>query len=360
MRFTSRISTSTMTSALALSTMSMRRAAAAILSGVSFMVRALEPTTGATRRAPSTRRRRSTVSFRSAFERKKVFTTCCSYSRRLEAVSGTTITTCESTTRWKVWAMLPRALRAWSKGTSRRSRLTGWSRNSGSKTKLTPAVRPSEQVDLAQARVAEGDAERLLGPRAEDEPGQAPLPRAVLQLVHGGRGSPRRALLLRLLDLTPQGGRGRVQVARQPELVERLLEEAAAEEASPARGVLLGGAELRALEALPIGEAVGVLLERLRVLEDGAVVVLPPLGVLAGAEGGRGGAAQEGGQGEREGGRAPAHPVTTSTPRGISKSKIRSFSPTFSRIWSNSNALRLPCASRTRMPRMRAVSSTST
>ena len=77
-RFTSRISTSTITSARCLSTMSMMRSAAATLSGVSLMVRAFAPGSGATRRAPSTMRRRSIVSLRSALERKKVFTTCCS------------------------------------------------------------------------------------------------------------------------------------------------------------------------------------------------------------------------------------------------------------------------------------------
>jgi len=58
--------------------MSTMRSAAATLSGVSLMVRAFAPGTGAIRRAPSTTRSRSIVSLSSAFERKNVFTTCCS------------------------------------------------------------------------------------------------------------------------------------------------------------------------------------------------------------------------------------------------------------------------------------------
>ena len=98
-RFTSRISTSTITSARCLSTMSTIRSAAATLSGVSLIVKALAPGRGAMRRAPSTMRSRSIVSLRSALERKNVFTTCCSISRRLAGVSGTTCTMRESTTR---------------------------------------------------------------------------------------------------------------------------------------------------------------------------------------------------------------------------------------------------------------------
>jgi len=78
------------------------RSAAATLSGVSLIVSALLPATGAMRRAPSTTRSRSIVSLRSAFERNSVFTTCCSNSRRLLGVSGTTFSTFASTTRWKV------------------------------------------------------------------------------------------------------------------------------------------------------------------------------------------------------------------------------------------------------------------
>ncbi len=82
------------------------------------------------------------ASLRSAFDRKKVLTTCCSCSRRLAAVSGTTVTTLLSVTRWKVRPAVPSAERACSKPTSRRSRVTGWSWNCGSKTKFTPAARP--------------------------------------------------------------------------------------------------------------------------------------------------------------------------------------------------------------------------
>ena len=82
-RLTSRISTSTTTSARCLSITATMRSAAATLSGASLMVSALAPGRGATRRAPSTMRSRSIVSLRSAFDRKNVFTICCSYSRRL-------------------------------------------------------------------------------------------------------------------------------------------------------------------------------------------------------------------------------------------------------------------------------------
>ncbi len=118
------------------------RSAAATLSGVSLMVRALAPGTGATRRAPRTTRRRSIVSLRSAFERKSVLTTCCSNSRRFVAVSGTTFRIFASTTRWKVRPAAASAFRAWSKPTSRRSRLTVESWNEGSNVTLTPAARP--------------------------------------------------------------------------------------------------------------------------------------------------------------------------------------------------------------------------
>ena len=141
-RFTSRISTSTITSARSLSTMLTMRSAAATLSGVSLMVRALEPGSAATRRAPSTMRSRSMVSLRSALERKKVRTTCCSLSRRLAGVSGMTLMTLASSTRWKVRPTLPSAFSACSKGTSRRSMVTVVSWNEGSKTKFTPAARP--------------------------------------------------------------------------------------------------------------------------------------------------------------------------------------------------------------------------
>ena len=123
--------------------MSTMRSAAATLSGVSLIVRAFAPGTGAMRRAPSTTRRRSIVSLRSAFDRNSVFTTCCSKSRRFAGVSGMTLSTFASTTRWNVRPAASSALSACSKPTSRRSRLTVASWKEGSNVTLTPAARPS-------------------------------------------------------------------------------------------------------------------------------------------------------------------------------------------------------------------------
>ncbi len=121
----------------------MMRSAAATLSGVSLIVRALLPGTGAIRRAPSTTRSRSIVSLRSAFDRNSVFTTCCSNSRRFAGVSGTTFSTLASTTRWKVRPAAASAVSAWSKPTFCRSSVTVASWKEGSKVTLTPAARPS-------------------------------------------------------------------------------------------------------------------------------------------------------------------------------------------------------------------------
>src|SRR3990172_6784897 len=109
------------------------RSAAATLSGVSLIVSALLPGTGAIRRAPSTTRSRSIVSLRSAFERNSVLTTCCSKSLRLDGVSGTTFSTFESTTRWKVRPAAASAGSAWAKPTVCRSRGTLASWNEGAK-----------------------------------------------------------------------------------------------------------------------------------------------------------------------------------------------------------------------------------
>jgi hypothetical protein len=116
--------------------------AAATLSGESVMVMALASATGATRRAPRATRIRSAACRGSALDRKIVFTTCWSYSLRLFALSGTTVTTFEPTTAWKVRPTWASARSASVKGTSRRSRSTGVSWNWGSKMKLTPTALP--------------------------------------------------------------------------------------------------------------------------------------------------------------------------------------------------------------------------
>ena len=77
----------------------MMRPAAATRSGVSLMVMALLAPIGAMRRASTTMRSTSTVSFKSALLRKKVRTTSSSYSRRLAAVSGTMVTVRGAVTR---------------------------------------------------------------------------------------------------------------------------------------------------------------------------------------------------------------------------------------------------------------------
>src|SRR4029078_12414753 len=159
------------------------------------------------------------------------------------------------------------------------------------------------------------------------------------------------------LDLAGQRGRRRIEVQREFELVQRLLVQATIQQAAPGRGVVGGRAEPRRLQSLAIADVVGMLLDGLRVLEDGAVEVLPALRARAGAVGGGGRAA---GQGEGEEEVKTRHPAITSTPRGTSNRKRRSSSPTFSRMSSNANWLRLPWASSTRMARMRSPASTST
>jgi hypothetical protein len=81
------------------------------------------------------------VSLRSAFERKRVFTTCCSSSRLFVAASGITLRTFASTTRWKVRPAAARAFRACSKPMFLRSKLMVVSWNAESKVTFTPAAR---------------------------------------------------------------------------------------------------------------------------------------------------------------------------------------------------------------------------
>ena len=90
-------------------------------------------------------------------------------------------------------------------------------------------------VDLAQAGAAEGEAERLLGARAQGEAGQAALARAVLHLFDGRRRRVAAALRLRGLDLA--GKRRGVGVEVQGQL--------AARRAPPCRGRGRGGAGRR-------------------------------------------------------------------------------------------------------------------
>ena len=96
-------------------------------------------------------------------------------------------------------------------------------------------------------------------------------------------------------------------------------------------GVLFRGAAAGALKRQPGVERVGLLGQRLRILEGGAIEVAHALGLLARPERRRGGAAQGG---EEQGARAqqcrPSHHEITSTPLGTSNRNSESLSPTFS------------------------------
>src|SRR5262249_17624893 len=175
--------------------------------------------------------------------------------------------------------------------------------------------------------------------------------------LHRRRFRARLAPRLDVLHLRPERGGIGLEIERQAVLVEGFLVEAALRLLARGDGVRLGRAQLRALEALAGGQVVGVLLDRPRVLEHRAVIVLAALGLLAGPEGPRGGAGREEGGGDERGCASPPHPATTSTPRGTSNRKMPSGRPTFSLRSSNSNRSRLPWTSSPSTARMRSASS---
>src|SRR5688572_9036285 len=163
-------------------------------------------------------------------------------------------------------------------------------------------------------------------------------------------------MALGILDVLAQGGGVGVQVERELELVERFLVQPPSQQPPAGTRMFFRGAQARTLEGFPVMRVVGIALERLGVLEHGLVVVLPPLGLLAGAE--RGGCRAPHEDHGEDDERAP-HPETTSTPFGTSNRNCRSSTPTFSLKRSKANWLRFPCASTTAIPRMRAEESTS-
>ena len=231
-RLTSRISISITTSARSLSSTSRMRSAAATLSGVSLMVSAFEPGSGATRRAPSTMRSRSIVSLRSAFDRKNVLTTCCSYSRRLVGVSGTTVTTCASVTRWNVRPVAASAESACSNAHVREVQAHGRVLELRVEDEVDARGLAERQVRVAQAGAAERQAEGLARRRPQHEAGQRALARALLDLLHGGGGRARLAQRLDLAQLGEQRRRPRLQVHREAHLLARVLVQAARRQAA--------------------------------------------------------------------------------------------------------------------------------
>src|SRR5205823_3830346 len=79
----------------------------------------------------------------------------------------------------------------------------------------------------------------------------------------------------------------RVELRRDLVLDERLIELAGRREPPAAEEVILRRAQARAIEPEPRVRVVGMLADGFRVLDDGAVVVLPALGVAAVAQRGR-------------------------------------------------------------------------
>ena len=203
-------------------------------------------------------------------------TTCCSYSRRLAGVSGTTLITRESATRWKVRPTLASAFRACSNGTSRRSRVD----------RLVLELRVEDEVHAGRPCPAPGRPRAgwrcgTRGPAARARPGPGrgraagspargpssaasevagrPAWRSCLDLAHllGQRLRARRA------GRGPGGARPSASLYRPRDADSRGRD-----------GVRLGGAQPGALQRLLVVEVVGIALDRPRVLEHRAVVVV--------------------------------------------------------------------------------------
>ena len=219
--------------------------------------------------------------------------------------------------------------------------------------------RPGQrQVRFPEAGAAEDEAQGLLGFGAQVEAGEGLLAGPGLDVFERGRLSSSRAPNLDVLDRLLKLGRLGVEVEGEAVLVEGLLVEASARQAASHVRVLGGGAEPGAAEGLDVLRVVRVLLECLRVLQHRPVVVLDALRLLSGAEGRGRGAGERGQEGGEEDG--ASHPRITSTPAGTSKRNSSSESPLFSFTSSKRNWLRLPWRSSMRIERTRPEGSTST
>ena len=259
----------------------------------------------------------STVSFRSALLRKKVRTTSSSYSRRLAAVSGTTATVRGAVTRQKLRVLEASEVSAWSMVAWRRSMLTGWSRNAGSKTTLR-----FENLPMAVKM------SRALASRKMSVSGRV----TSVGTSWPGRGAARLSLISVSSVVWPSRlaaatcVRSWVRSARISVWMSPLpgFSSAASWNSISAssgwpvdrcrralRDVILGGAQPGPVEGEADAAVVGPLPRRLDVLGDGEIVVLVLLGGPRGAQraGGGAGAGQQAG-GQHDGQRSGGEPVS--------------------------------------------------
>ena len=283
------------------------------------------------------------VSFRSALERKKVRTTCCSLSRRLAGVSGMTFTTRASSTRWNVRPTLASAVRACSKGTSRRSMLIVWSTGTrGRRRSSRPPRAPARGRSRAGWRCGRRGPSGSFAPGPRSRPGRLrSRTRSFRACTEAPGPMPRwwrSASSMSWPSVVESGLRSRASLNSSSASLCRPRERSR----RPARACSSDARRRARSRALAVVRVVGVVLERLGVLEHGLVVVPAALGLLAEAEGGRRRAPRQR-HGEED--RGGPHPETTSTPFGTWNRNSASSRPTFSLKRSNANWLRLPCAS---------------